>query len=177
MTSPNQQHNNEAPLRIARRVAWAIASQYVNTRDGYNKLGWRQGLKKAMSAQEPVAAQVIRDSAEDAVYADIIEDAIHHFKPGDSEVPEAAKTQRAIAKFRRFVKQSEILVSVPIDGRRVDVKRYRDCSPAELDAAAVLCEHKAAPYQRQAKFLHASATQGRLAGLGENDPLSKLLAA
>jgi predicted amidophosphoribosyltransferase len=176
MASANQRHNNDTPLRIANRAAWQIADSYVSVVDGYDKPAWRKALMEHMADTEPIADQIIRETAVEAIYGDVIEDAIHHFKASDETVPEAAKTKRAIQKFRNFVKQSALLVSVPSTGNRVHAKRYRDCTPAELDAAAVLCEHKAAPYQRQAKFLHESAAQARLAGLADSDPLSNLLA-
>lgn len=136
---------------------------------GIDKKKWKSALAARMKRDEKSADRVIGSGARQAYYDAIVEARIRLSKDA------AVENLRDLDAMKKALKEQNQLVQ--IQGERGDyrAKPLKACTPVELDTLAEYHRRKERGHGRRASFYERLALQMRLAGLADDDPLSRLL--
>lgn len=156
---------------IALRVCEALAAEpSIVKSSGIDKARWKTMLAQRMKRDERVADRVIGNGARQAYYDAIVEYRIRFSKDA------AVENLRDLEAIKRALKEQSQMVQVHTQTGGYAAKMLKACTPLELDTLAEYHRQKEQGHGRRASFYERLAFQMRLAGLAEDDPLSKLLA-
>lgn len=163
--------SKETRALVMRVIETASHAPGVIGKGHYDKRQWLVAVVAHMENQEPVAMQDAAQGCLAEYLAQRIEEYIRSTR--DS----AIENLREIDALRRDQRQQNRIVQVRMESGDHTAKKLKDCTPSELDVLAEQYEKSAAADTRRAGYYRVLARQMRLAGLAEQDPLSKLLAA
>lgn len=155
---------------IVMRAIATLADEAVNG-TGIDKPLWRRLLIAHMDKQEPEAAKELAAAVLEPWYAERIEDYIRGSRDAGIE------NLTELEQVKRRLRKLQTIVQIKGQNGQYVAKKIQACTPIEHDTLAEQYEKSGAADLRRAKFHRFVAQQMRLAGLAENDPLSKLLSA
>lgn len=157
---------------IALRVCDALArDDTIVKAAGIDKKKWKAALAARMKRDEKHADRAIGNGSKQAYYDAIVEYRIRFSKDA------AVENLRDLDAIKRALKEQSQMVQVHTQTGEWAAKMLKTCTPLELDTVAEYHRQKERGHGRRAAFYERLAFQMRLAGLADDDPLSKLLAS
>jgi hypothetical protein len=161
----------ETRALVMRVIEQASRAPGVIGKGHYDKRQWLVEVLGQLKTDEPLAWQDAAQGCLAEYLAQRIEEYIRSTRDA------AIENLRALDALRCDQRQQNRIVQVRMENGEHAAKKLKDCTPSELDVLAEQYEKSAAADTRRAGYYRVLARQMRLAGLAEQDPLSKLLAA